>query len=86
MQVLITEPIKQALDSIGHVPDNLASRLAAVTPAPGGYVLKLSEDDATALAELVQWHIKTDPATGKATPETEPFHALIGLLDEAMFS
>jgi hypothetical protein len=86
MQVLVTESIKTALDAIGHVPDNLAARFQAMTPAPGGYTLKLSEDDATALAELVQWHIKTDPATGKPTAESQPFVTLIGLLDEAMFS
>ena len=86
MQILITESIKRALDGIGHVPDNLRARFDAVTPAPGGYTLTLSEDDATALAELVQWHIKTDPATGKATAATQPFMDLIGLIDAAMFS
>lgn len=85
MEILITEPVKQALDGIGHVPDNLRARVAAIAPAPGGYVLKLSEDDATALAELVQWHIKTDPATGRPTAASAPFMTLIGLLDEAMF-
>lgn len=85
MQILITEAIKKALDGIGHVPDNLKARFEAVTPAAGGYTLKLSEDDATALAELVQWHIKTDPATGKPTALSQPFMTLIGLLDEAMF-
>lgn len=86
MQILITEPIKKALDSIGHVPDNLKQRFDAVSPAPGGYTLKLSEDDATALAELVQWHIKTDPATGRPSAATQPFVDLISLLDEAMFA
>jgi hypothetical protein len=86
MQVVVTEAIKQALDGIGHVPDNLKQRFDAMTPASGGWALKLSEDDATALAELVQWHIKTDPATGKPTAETQPFVSLIGLLDAAMFS
>jgi hypothetical protein len=86
MQILITQSIKQALDGIGHVPDNLRQRFDAVTPAPGGYTLTLSEDDATALAELVQWYIKTDPATGKPTAATQPFSDLIGLVDAAMFS
>jgi len=55
MQILITESIKRALDGIGHVPDNLRARFDAVTPAPGGYTLTLSEDDATALAEWKSW-------------------------------
>ena len=88
MRIAITESIKQALDGIGHVPDNLRQRFDAASPAPGGggYLLTLSEDDATELAELVQWHVTTDPATGKATAATQPFMELIGLIDAAMFS
>lgn len=85
MQIGITPAIKAALESIGHVPDNLKARIAAITPAGDGFAIKLSEDDGTALAELVQWNIKTDPATGKPTAETQPFDDLIRLIDEAMF-
>ena len=85
MRIAITESIKQALDGIGHVPDNLRQRFDAASPAPGGggYLLTLSEDDATELAELVQWHVKTDPATLKPTPETAPYAELIRLIDDA---
>jgi hypothetical protein len=86
MQIRISQPIKDALDRIGHVPDNLRARLGAMTPAgDGSYTLKLSEDDATALAELVQWHIKTDPASGRATAETQAYEDLIRLIDAAQF-
>jgi hypothetical protein len=85
MDVLVTQAIVDALGKVTHVPDSLRQRLDAIAPAAGGYVLKLSEDDAMALAELVQWHIKTDPATGQLTPESAPYQQLIERIDEAQF-
>ncbi|HWO88286.1 MAG TPA: hypothetical protein VNL98_03930 [Gemmatimonadales bacterium] len=87
MQIRITQAIHDALGRIGHVPDNLRARFDAIAPAENGsFTLALTEDDATALAELVQWHIRTDPATGKPTPETAPYQELILLIDKAMFA
>jgi hypothetical protein len=85
MQIVISPAIKDALARISHVPDNLRARLDAIAPAGGAFTLKLSEDDATALAELVQWHVKTDPATGRPTAETAPYAELIRLIDQASF-
>ena len=85
MDVQITQAIVDALRKMGHVPDTLKQRFDAITPAGDGFVLKLSDDDAMALAELVQWHIKTDPATGKATAETAPYEDLVARIDEGQF-
>jgi hypothetical protein len=85
MDVKVTQEIVDALKGLGHVPDNLQARFAAIVPADGGYVLRLDDDDAMALAELVQWHMRTDPATGKPTAETAPFADLIARIDEAQF-
>ncbi len=86
MEVPVTQAIVDALKRIQHVPDNLRARFDAIRESgDGGYVLTLSDDDATALAELVQWHIRTDPATGKPTPETAPYDDLIQRIDEAQF-
>lgn len=86
MQIRITQAIKDALARVHDVPDNLRARFAGIAPdGAGGFTLTLSEDDATALAELVQWHIKSDPATDKPTPETKPYDDLIRLIDQAMF-
>lgn len=85
MQLRISRGIRDALGRIGHVPDNLRARFDAIAPDGDGYLLALSEDDATALAELVQWHIRTDPETGRPTPETAPYDELIRLIDQAMF-
>jgi hypothetical protein len=35
------------------------------------------------LSELLQWHVRTDPASGKPTPETAPFADLIARIAEA---
>lgn len=83
MQITITQDIVDALKSLGHVPDELRARLAAIAPTSGGYALKLSDDESIELAELVQWHIGKDPATGKPTPESAPFERLIALIDAA---
>ena len=85
MDVPITQPIVDALKHLSHVPESLQQRLDGIARAGDGYVLKLSEDDAMALAELMQWHIKTDPASGQPTPETAPYDDLVRRLDEAQF-
>ena len=85
MKIQINQAMHDALKGLHDVPDTLRTRFDAIAPAGGGFALALSDDDATALAELVQWHIKTDPATGKPTPATMPFVELIGLIDKAMF-
>lgn len=85
MQLTITKAIAESLQKLEHVPDHLRQRIAGIAPSGDGFVLKLSDEDAMALAELAQWHIRTDPASGKPTAETAPFAALIRLIDEAQF-
>ncbi|MFI5278937.1 MAG: hypothetical protein ACHQU1_00470 [Gemmatimonadales bacterium] len=83
MQVRLTQAIVDALKTLKDVPDGLRSRFDAMTRSDGGHVLKLTDDDAMGLSELLQWHIRTDPATAKPTRETAPFAELIRLIDEA---
>lgn len=86
MQVRISQAIVDALKGLEHLPENLRVRFDAIAPVEGGaFALTLNEEDATELAELVQWHIRTDPATGKPTAEAAPFTELIGMIDKAMF-
>ena len=85
MQVQINERIMNALKTLHDVPDNLRARIDGITKSGDGYVMKLNDDDATAIAELVQWHMKTDPATGKPTAQSAAFNELIALIDDAMF-
>jgi len=83
MQITISQDIVAALKSLGHVPDELRVRFDTIARTDAGYTLKLSDDESIELAELVQWHISTDPATGQPTPESAPFGRLIALIDEA---
>ena len=84
MQITITQDIVAALKGLGHVPDELRARFEGIAKSDGGYTLKLSDDESIELAELLQWHIRTDPATGKPTAESAPFGRLITLIDEAV--
>ncbi len=85
MQVTITQAIKDALGKVHDVPDVLQRRIDAIAPGEGGsYTLKLSDDEAIALTELVQWHIRSDE-TGRPTSETEPYAELIRRVDAAQF-
>ena len=85
MQVQISQPIVDALKTLHDVPDNIKARIDGIAKSGDGYVMKLNDDDATAIAELVQWHMRTDPATGKPTAQTAAFGELIQLIDDAMF-
>lgn len=77
------------LRSAGHVPDDLKGRLEGIEPLAGAnqpvYRLKLSEDEAMELSELLQWHVCIDPSTGKPTPETAPYAAVIQAIADAQF-
>ncbi len=85
MQVTITQAIKDALTRVHDVPEVLQRRFDAIAPAADGtFSLKLTEDEAIALTELVQWHIRSDD-DGKPTPETAPYADLIRRVDDAQF-
>ena len=85
MQVTLTQPIVDALKTLHDVPDELKARIDGIAQSGDAYTMKLNDDDATAIAELVQWHMRTDPATGKPTALSAAFNDLIRLIDEAMF-
>jgi len=85
MQVEITEEIVNALRKVHDVPDVLQKRFDAIAPSGNGsYTIRLTEDEATALTELVQWHIRSDDK-GNCTPETAPYAELIKRVDAAQF-
>jgi hypothetical protein len=50
--------------------------------SPPRYRLHLSDDEAMELSELLQWHVRTDPATGQASVETAAYADLIRLIME----
>lgn len=89
MEITINQAMLDALLRAGHVPDDLKLRFDAIQPVAGGdassFLLKLSEDEAVELSELLQWHVRTDPATGRPTQDTAPYAAIIQTIAEAQF-
>jgi hypothetical protein len=89
MQLEIDQAMLDALRHAGHVPEDLKRRIDAVAPVAGAtpprFRLALSDDEATELSELLQWHVRTDPATGHPTAETQPYAALIQAISDQQF-
>ncbi len=89
MDIHITDAMLEALKRAKHIPPDVQKDIDAARPEPGAgpaaYRLHLSDDEGMELSELLQWHVRTDPATGKATAETEPYADLIRLIAEAQF-
>ncbi len=81
MTIVLDQAMLDALKAAKHIPPDVQQRIDAVTPDRGtaaDYHLHLSEDEAMELSELLQWHVRTDPATGKPTAETAPYAEIIG--------
>jgi hypothetical protein len=79
----------EALKRAEHVPPDVQTRIDAARPeagtAPPRYVLHLSDDEAMELSELLQWHVRTDPATGRPTAESAPYAEVISRIAESQF-
>jgi len=83
MNILLTVAMLEALKRAEHVPPDVQKEIATVAPAGGTYRLHLSDDEGMELAELLQWHVRTDPATGMPTAATAPYAEIIRLIGEA---
>jgi hypothetical protein len=89
MRITLTHEMRDSLARVGHVPDDLRHRIEAIAPvagtSPPAWVLTLSEDEAMELSELLQWHVRSDPSTGRPTGETAPLAAIIAAIAEQQF-
>jgi hypothetical protein len=89
MRITLTPEMRDSLARVGHVPDDLRRRFEAISPvdgaSPPAWVLTLSEDEAMELSELLQWHVRSDPSTGRPTSETAPLAAIIAAIAEQQF-
>ncbi len=83
MRIPLTPATLAALKAAKHIPPDVQREIDAVRPEQGGFDLHLSEDEGMELSELLQWHVRTDPATGKPTAETAPYAAIIAQIAEA---
>jgi hypothetical protein len=85
MTLTLTDAMLTALKTARHIPSDVQKRIDGVKPEGGTYRLHLSEDEGMELSELLQWHVRTDPATGRPTPETAPFAEVIRVIGESQF-
>ncbi len=86
MRILLSQAMLDALKKAKHIPPDVQKRVDAVKPEPGSppaYGLSLSEDEGMELSELLQWHVRTDPATGRPTADTAPYADVIARISEA---
>jgi hypothetical protein len=83
VKIKLSPAMTDALRKAKHIPPDVQREIDAVRPGQGVFELRLSEDEGMELAELLQWHVRTDPATGKPTAETAPFAEIIRLIGEA---
>jgi hypothetical protein len=87
MEILLNQEMLEALKRAKHIPPDVQKDIDAARPEPGTspprYRLHLSDDEAMELSELLQWHVRTDPVTGRATVGTVPYADLIRLISDA---
>jgi hypothetical protein len=83
MKIRLTAAMVQALKAAKHIPPDVQREIDALRPEQGAFDLHLSEDEGMELSELLQWHVRTDPATGQPTPETAPYADIIARITEA---
>jgi len=83
MKIRLTEAMLAALKTAKHIPPDVQREIDALRPEQGALDLHLSEDESMELSELLQWHVRTDPATGKPTAETAPYADVIARITEA---
>ena len=83
MNVRITQAMLDALGATPEIPDNLSRCVAAARKDGDGFVMSLDEDEAMAMAEMCQWYIKKDPASGTLGPKAEVFDAIVRSIYQA---
>ena len=82
MEIGISLAMLEALKSAKHVPPDVQKEIDGARAEGGVIRLHLSEDEGMELSELLQWHVRTDPATGQPTAETAPYAAIIARIAE----
>jgi len=83
VKIPLTPELLDALRIARHIPPDVQREIDAVRPGQGALELQLSEDEGMELSELLQWHVRTDPSTGRPTAETAPYAEIIRLIGDA---
>jgi len=83
IEVPITSEMLTALKSADETPDTLVQAIAGVKPAGQGFTLRLTGDQTIAMTEMCEWHVRTDPKTGKVSAATKVWDDIIRAVQEA---
>jgi hypothetical protein len=83
VEIRLSQEMLDALKRAKHIPPDVQKKIDGAKMEGGGHRLHLSDDEGMELSELLQWHVRTDPATGGATAETAPYADVIRLISEA---
>ena len=83
IDVPLTADMLKALRSADETPDTLVQAIAGVKPAGAGYTLSLTGNQAIAMTEMCEWHVRTDPKTGKVSAATKVWDDIIRAVQEA---
>jgi hypothetical protein len=76
MDLPVTSQQYDVVRNAKHLPDVLRNVLDTAQRRDGGYVLRLTYEEATALNELCSWNVRTD-ADGNVVAESKPFDDLV---------
>jgi hypothetical protein len=83
MQVHLSDAMLAALRETPEIPDNLLGRVNGARKDGAGPIMTLSEDEAMALAEMCEWYIRKDPATGQLGEKAKLFQTIVDAIDQA---
>ena len=83
IEVPLTADMLTALKSADETPDALVTAFAGVKASGTGFVLTLTGDQTIAMTEMCEWHVRTDPKTGKVSAATKVWDDIIRRVQEA---
>ena len=83
IDVPLTADMLKALKGADETPDTLVQAIAGVKASGPGYTLSLTGNQAIAMTEMCEWHIRTDPKTGKVSAATKVWDDIIRAVQEA---
>jgi hypothetical protein len=85
MRVRMTAEMLDVLKQTPELPEDQAASLSAAEPHGDAFLVRLSDDEAMAMAEMCQWYIKAAPETGELTPKAKLYDSVVVAIDQAQF-
>lgn len=85
MKVRMTAEMMAELKQTPELPEDLRAAIDSARPHGDAFLVELNGDEAMELAEMCQWYIQSDPATGELTAKGEVFDSIVTAIDDAQF-